>query len=162
MGDARYYARVEFRTAKAAEQAYAPVRSFLARMAQADDAYQENRPHGEAEARAAYAKLEQEFPDVWEMLKLKPPTEKTNEHGWPWGSLNFLAGQLDSPTHEYCDFEMDVVGRELRFSGTVWHNAEWEPLMRAMKHFGAIKAGYASDEYVDVDMYGEVGLAAIR
>lgn len=55
-------------------------------------------------------------------------------------------GIQDSPAED-SEYHIFCAGNEVRFCGTVWHCADWDPLASELKdHFGAIATGWISDE----------------
>lgn len=151
MGEARYYAKVKFVSEEQAQEALPKIEAFLKRVSEAKNDWQGNR-NGGKEADDA---RRQRFPEVFEYLKLEPPESK---NGRPPDYSNYCAGLLDSPLSSD-DGEIFVRDNCVLFSGTVWHFANWESLMDAMKeHFGAVNAGYVSDEYTESDLYELTGV----
>lgn len=151
MGEARYYAKVKFASEEKAQEALPKIEAFLKRVGEAEDDWQNNRNGGKESDDARRKK----FPEVFEYLKIKPP-ESVNGRAPDYS--NYCAGSLDSPLSSD-DGEIFVQGNSVLFSGTVWHFADWQPLMLAMKeHFGAINSGYVSDEYNEPDFYSLTGV----
>jgi len=145
MGEAIYYAKVRFESQEKAEESLPKVEAFLKRMSEAEDKWQETRDGGKDADDARRL----EFPEVYLALKLPKPENEFS---------NYCAGKLSSPYgQEYWEIRTD--GDCILFSGTVWHFADWEPLMDAMKQcFGAIVAGYLSDEYAETDIYSQISV----
>ncbi len=149
MGEARYYAKVKFGSEKQAQEALPKIEAFLKRVSEAENDWQSNRNGGKESDDVR----RQKFPEVFEYLKIETP-----ENDRPPDYSNYCAGLLDSPlSHD--DGEIFIRDNYVLFSGTLWHFAQWEPLMLAMKeHFGAIDAGYVSDEYAEPDYYSLTGV----
>jgi len=182
MGEAVYYAKAVWLSKEEAEEAAPKVNAFLYRLAECEERWQELRPPmsneetpnlpeelaeldkqiKELETQKRYeearekslefskrgdAILRQEFPDIFEALEISPPEREQD-----WHSLNYLAGKLDSPANDP-EWDFQVVDDTILFAGTVWHFAQWESLMIALRdRFGAISTGYISDEWVG-DLY---------
>jgi len=149
MGEAIYYMKAKWPSAKAANEVAPKVEEFLIRMAEAENRWQETRNGGtEAEASRRV-----EFPDVYSALHLEIPTKGIFAGDYS----NYCAGILSSPYGKDC-YDFEVEGDEIRFCGEVWHFADWGPLANALKEtFGAISAGWLSDEY-EVDYYDLIEL----
>lgn len=146
MGEATYFAGIKFNNHKEAEDKLPKIEFFLKRMSEAGDRWQDTRGGG----KEADDKRRTEFPEVYEILKLEVPEEGL----WGKDYSNYCAGLLDSPYGELNDFVIFVRNEKVYFKGTVWHFADWQPLMKAMKeYFGAIEANYVSDEYVECDYF---------
>lgn len=153
MGEAIYYMKAVWNTPPEAEEAKPKVEEFLNRMHQAEDMWRETRNEGDHQA--AYEALKSQFPEVFEVLHITPPGDPGH---YDWRGLNFLAGLLDSPYDEEC-WEIEHFDNEVRFSGEVWHFANWDPLAGALKEtFGAKLSGWVSDEYVYPDFYSLIAL----
>ena len=151
MGEAIYYAKVKFESQEKAEEALPKIEAFLKRMREAEDRWQETRDGG----KAADDARRQEFPAVYDFLKLESPEPRA---GIDADYSNYCAGELSSPYGSEA-WEIQVIDRAVCFCGMVWHLAGWGRLMSAMvEHFGAIAAGYISDEYAEPDYYALTGV----
>ncbi len=53
-----------------------------------------------------------------------------------------FAGELDITT----DYNLDIVGNEIRLSDYVWHMASWDRFVTWMQKRGSTKARWTSDE----------------
>lgn len=165
MGEATYYAILRFEDAKAAEEAEPKIVAFLKRLAECENRWQAVRDlkidakTGEVDqehwreahregGKKAFEMLKQEFPEVFELMEIKPP-DKEQEYE----SLNFLAGVIDSPATAESTFQLEREEDEIRFEGLVWHFADWDPLMVAMRKFGAVSVGWQSDEFMPQSPY---------
>ena len=157
MGEARYYMRVRFADADAAEEAAPRIEAFLRRMKAAEDFWQAHRSEAGFESA-----LREHFADVFEILPVPGSSQSQLYANDP---SNYYAGQLDSPAgatvEEDFDFEINPHDNYVEFAGTVWHFADWELLTQAMKHFGARAAGWVSDEYAEIDYYGMTAMAPL-
>jgi len=142
MGEAVYYAKVKFPTEEQAQEALPEIEIFLRRMSEAENDWQATRNSG----KEADDARRQKFLEVFDFLELEPPEAR---YGRPPDYSNYCAGSLSSPLSSD-DGVILVKDNCVLFSGTVWHFADWEPLMMAMKkHFGATDARYISDKYTD-------------
>jgi hypothetical protein len=95
------------------------------------------------------------FPQVFDYCRLDPHLTYGDKN-------NALAGQLDfvnpeGPFGGELEVWDEKVGQTLRISGEVWHFADWDRLCRYIKQrWGAMRAGWCSDEYTEVDYYALV------
>ena len=146
MGEAVYYGRVKFESPEKAEEALPKIEEFLKMMRDAEDRWQALRGSQKNDE-----KLRIEFQEVFELLKLDRPVDEDGPFENSY--MNYLAGELDSPYERECS-ELIVYGDSVVFCGFVWHLADWSRLMRGLKdRFGAIDAGWISDENVGNEVY---------
>jgi len=147
MGEAVYYMRARFKDAETAIAVEPVVRTFLERMAEAENAWQNSRSGGVEADQALRAK----YLDVFEMLGISQMPESDAQ------SRNYLAGILDSPANDP-SWDLQVSSDEIQFFGEVWHFADWAGLARALGKMGAIQTGWISEEYAETDYFAMITL----
>jgi len=145
MGEATYYLKARFESAEAAQQSLPKIKEFLEQMAKAENDWQTLRGQKDRSVSELFAQLKTKYPNVFELLELAKLFEREGNGDI---SMNFLAGQLSSPAGD-TDWEIWRNGAVIGFHGTVWHYANWEPLVQAIKRLGAQSANYVSDEYLN-------------
>ena len=65
---------------------------------------------------------------------------------------NSLAGELDFGTEEDVEDNLKLDGKTVKYHAYVWHGASWTGYVKYIKAvFGATRAGWVSDEYLDAD-----------
>ena len=139
MGEAIYTMIAKWKNRKEAEEAKPKVLKFLMRMGETRDLWQEVRMKERDNPAKADNVLRTIYPEVFRLLKIGIVE--------PDKGLNYLVGQLSSP-YDW-EFNFGIEDNIIRFSGIVWHFANWGPLANALKEeFGAIETKWWSDEYV--------------
>lgn len=136
MVEATFYMRARFANEDAAAAAEPKVREFLEQVGQAYDFWQESRG---GPAHAFWPVFQQRFPDAYAFLEYQGKAGLDCNNALS-GSISF-GHRAD---------ELQRCGDELLFCETVWHLADWGPLCGYLvKSFGAVAAGWVSDEYLD-------------
>ena len=145
MGEAMYTMIAKWESEEKAQEAEPRVLEFLKQMGKAEDLWQEVRMKERDKPAEADTKLRTAYPEVFRILKI--PITLPDE------GLSYLAGLLSSPCS--WKFWLERKNNIIRFSGMVWHFANWDPLSRAMREeFGAIVTKWWSDEWVQ-NLYSE-------
>jgi hypothetical protein len=136
MSEATFYAKIKFATNQEAMNALPKIKAFLEEGIEAFEWWQQNKTN-----EAIFWKgFETKFPNISDYLK-------TQTKAWGENCNSALSGCLDF-NFEY--IERPKSSREVRFSGLVWHFADWDPLCIYLKtKFNAVEALWISDEYVD-------------
>ena len=164
MGEATYYGVVTFESVELAEQRGPVVEEFLTWVARAWDHFQNLRENKTLEeAKQSEATLRADFAELFKMMEL-PPIDwehgaitvtygpRTGEKMYDL-ALNYYAGKLDAPDFND-DGEIIIDYEEVRFSGTVWHFANWEVFRPAiLKIPGVLSFSWISDEHIVNDYY---------
>lgn len=146
MGEAMYYMKAKWPSEELAKEALPKVRALLERMADAEEAWQAERPPVQAKA-AADASLWARYGDLFEALSIS-----MLEPGADLRALDYLAGHLCSPASDP-DWKIEQNGSYIMFHGTVWHFANWDGIGKTLKKLGAIAWDWLSDESITVDHY---------
>jgi hypothetical protein len=139
VGEATYHLRAEF-AQPISEDLLDRIDQFIVEGINANDWWQRRRDWERMGLRDTFwGEFTHLFPVVTKFLGDKVGGGCDNDlTGWDFGS-----DPDDSPPR---------IGRtpnELIYSAVVWHFSDWDPFCTFLKtHFGAIKAGWVSDEYV--------------
>lgn len=147
MGEATYYLKAQFKNRQAAHKALPQVKAFIEEVGKAYTYWQDNRDSRMRDD-AFWADFQGQFPQAYDFLKFQ---------GIAGGDKNnALAGKISFGDTGYLD-SLQTEGNLLLYHELTWHFADWQPFCEYLKlKFGAEKAGYISDEYVEPDYYGLV------
>ena len=139
MGECVYYLKAKFATEEKARNAAEKLSEALAELDKAYDFWQKNRGKTPAEF---WSNFEAEFPHAMAILKVTPGFELGGDCN------NNLAGKLS-----YCENgepQVEVFGKEIRYSAEVWHFADWDGLKNWIESaLEAEAVTWASDEGID-------------
>lgn len=152
MGEAWYFAKVQWEDRKTTEEMVPKVLEFLKEIAECSQYWQSVR--GSVDPIKVNNLIISKYKKVFDILDIhQPKPEKVDKY------LNYLSGKLNSPLIFEDEFHYQVKDCTLYFQGRVWNFANWGPLMEAMKtHFKAIKSGYVSKENLEVDYYDYINM----
>jgi hypothetical protein len=151
MGEAVYYAKIKYKSPKAAKEALPVITELFHQGVDAANYWQNNRGEpgegfmgrrGGKTQNNFWKEFENKFPMVADYLKFSKK--------FGGDKNNALAGQLDFGEHE--DIEnIRVDGEYVLYSAEVWHFANWDPLLNyVVKTTKAIKQSWLSDEYANI------------
>lgn len=142
MGTAFYYGKLTFESEQAAQENLEIVTEFLHKLAEAERDWHNSRRKSDSQG------LWLRNREVFETLGI-PEDIEVDE------CMNQFAGKLDSP-FTCGDENIFLYANEIRFSGEVWHFAEWDYLGAALRKITpAVKFGWISDEYVE-DYFAQI------
>lgn len=134
MGEATYYAKIQYNTEGEVKIIFPIVERFIAEGQKAHDFWQDHRNNYPT----FWAEFKQQFPMVYDYLK------EINMVDGDYNNL--LAGQLDFGVDETPEEHGDCI----HFVATVWHFAEWDHWLKFIgRATNAIAIGYVSDENVN-------------
>lgn len=171
---ANYYLKARFADSGRARKALPRVKAFLSEAFEAGAWWQDHRGETQMQFWPAFIK---QFPLTVEYLKTCSPDNFNPNHGRytptkvadqikhpmegkepekPQGRLwcdcnNGLAGTISFGGDEGNDIEhLDRDGAVLKYWADTWHLASWDELcVYLVKHFGAVKSDWVSDEHIN-------------
>lgn len=139
MGSANYYLKARFTSEDRAKEQLPKVQEFFRQVGKAYDFWQKNRctPDQVAFWRA----MRRDYPQAYDFLDFQE--RAGGDHN------NALSGCISFGDENAAEnFEID--GDGIRYYEDTWHFADWDPLCDYLvARFGALKAGWVSDEYLN-------------
>jgi hypothetical protein len=141
MGEATYHLRAEFGV-PISDELLERIQAFVAEGIKAGDWWRDHRSWDKPETLGIF----------WEQFTKNFPVVTKYLGAAVGGNCNnALAGLIDfGNSEEEVTCRVGLYPSELVFSAYVWHFADWDPFCAFLKsHFGALRAGWLSDEYVN-------------
>ena len=142
MGEAQYYAKAEFRSSEAAEEALPAVQTFVREL---QEAYNWWQRHREATWAAFWAGFTGKFPVVTEYLATVGISPANTN-----GSPHDLSGYMDFGPSPEDDVPFRGTPDEIWFTAEVWHMTDWSHFCNFLKtKFGATKTVWSSETEIN-------------
>ena len=148
MGEATFYLKAEFKNEGDAKIAEKIGEVVLNELNEFNNKFQSIRDNINVSIADRIGSLLDSYPLIEEFFDL-PSIKKSDV------VLNELAGWNEIEKDNQFDFRREE--NILYLSNEIWHFSNWDGICHLFEKLGAIKTGYASDEYIDVykciDMY---------
>ena len=149
MGEARYYLKAKIPNLSSKRD---EIKEFFVEVYRAEEYFHENTGTVRESFWAEFAKM---FPATCDLLK---DVVYNGKHVLG-GDISVLYGLLCYSDTMSMDTDplIDCAGDQLKYSAEVWHFADWDPIVPYLKRrWGATRAGWLSDEWVDPDYWAYI------
>lgn len=165
MGEATYYGKLRFPSEAAAKKALVPFKRFCVECSRAEWFWQQHRdkdyprwgrlkPYRGKRYKTDeefWDAFEKKFPRVSEYLKGAGNDPAYGKPIWRGDRNNGLAGMIEPIGAEEDVNYIRQDDNEISWSSTVWHFADWDPIIAYVEARFGCEGRWLSDEYLDVE-----------